>query len=182
MEKKLGRTPYRHEVFKKTHVKKNTNESDPNEWVKERAERTYQDYERHVREMGDSVQLTPEQSTQIWTEKVVGGSHKGRIYGMDSRTNVRRLQSGLEGIGSSRQADAIDGVQIAAMSQQIAELTRALAESEKRRIKDKKSMNEQVEQIKEQVLNLARQPSPRYSRASTPDDSDDSDEYIENSP
>ncbi|XP_055826484.1 uncharacterized protein LOC129894908 [Solanum dulcamara] len=34
MEKELRRTFYRHEVFKKIHVKKETNVSDPDEWVR----------------------------------------------------------------------------------------------------------------------------------------------------
>ncbi|WMV45061.1 hypothetical protein MTR67_038446, partial [Solanum verrucosum] len=51
-----------------------------------------------------------------------------------------RLQSGLEGIGSSRQAEALDGVQIAAMSAQITKLTQALAESERRRVAEQESM------------------------------------------
>ncbi|KAG5598973.1 hypothetical protein H5410_030343 [Solanum commersonii] len=55
------------------------------------------------------------------------GTHKGRCYGLGSRNDVRHLHSGLEGIGSSRQAEALDGVQIAAMSDQIAKLTATLA-------------------------------------------------------
>ncbi|KAG5580125.1 hypothetical protein H5410_050752 [Solanum commersonii] len=51
-----------------------------------------------------------------------------------SRNDVRRLQSDLEDIGSSRQAEALDGVQIAAMLDQIAKLTMALAESERNRV------------------------------------------------
>ncbi|WMV57924.1 hypothetical protein MTR67_051309 [Solanum verrucosum] len=98
MEKELGRTPIELKVFKKTHVRKKENESDPNVWVEERAERTF---------------------------------------------------SGLEGIGSSRQAEAIDGVQIVAMSNQIAKLTAALAESERRRVAEQESMSETVQQIKE---------------------------------
>ncbi|WMV51000.1 hypothetical protein MTR67_044385 [Solanum verrucosum] len=41
MEKELGRTPIEPEVFKKTHVRKKENESDPNMWVEKRAERTF---------------------------------------------------------------------------------------------------------------------------------------------
>ncbi|KAG5570539.1 hypothetical protein H5410_060305 [Solanum commersonii] len=77
--------------------------------------------------LDSSVQLTTELSTQIWKERVVGGTHKGRYYGLGSQNDVRRLQSDLEGIGSSRQAEALDGVQIAAMLDQIAKLTVALA-------------------------------------------------------
>ncbi|WMV25878.1 hypothetical protein MTR67_019263 [Solanum verrucosum] len=91
-----------------------------------------------------SVEMTPELFTQIWKEKVVGGTHKGRCYGLGSRNDVRRLQSGLEGNGSSRQAEALDGVQIAAMSAQIAQLASALAESEQRRLTEQRSMSETV--------------------------------------
>ena len=55
----------------------------------------------------------PEESTKIWTEKVVVGAHKGRIYMMGSQNDVRRLQFCQEGIGLSRQAEAIDDFQIA---------------------------------------------------------------------
>ncbi|KAG5605103.1 hypothetical protein H5410_026595 [Solanum commersonii] len=71
--KKLGCTLIEPEVFKKTHVRKKENESDPNVWAEEKAERTF-----------------------------------GICYGLGSRNDARRLQSGLEGIGSSRQAEALD--------------------------------------------------------------------------
>ena len=90
-----------------------------------------------------------------------------------------RLQSGLEGIGSSRQAEALDGVQIAAMSDQIAKLTAALAESERKRVAEQQNMSETVQQIKEQV-NLARRPT-----TSAPDDTDDEsdeDDYVDLTP
>ncbi|WMV59567.1 hypothetical protein MTR67_052952 [Solanum verrucosum] len=127
-----------------------------------------------------SVQLTPELSTQIWKEKVVGETHKGRCYGPGSHNDVRRLQSGLEGIGSSRQAEALDGVQIVAMSDQIAKFTAALAESERKRVAEQQSMSETVQQIKEQVMNLARRPT-----TSAPDDTDDEsdeDDYVDLTP
>ncbi|KAG5626877.1 hypothetical protein H5410_012095 [Solanum commersonii] len=101
------------EVFKKTHVKKKENKSNPNVWVEERAERTFND--------------------------------------------VRRLQSGLK-----------------------AKLTAALAKSERRRVTERQSMSETVQQIKEQVINLTRRPT-----TSAPDDTDDeSDEedYVDLTP
>ncbi|WMV59869.1 hypothetical protein MTR67_053254 [Solanum verrucosum] len=139
MEKELGRTPIELEVFKKTHVKKKENESDPDVWIKERAERTFYVAEN----LDSSVEMTLKLSTQIWTEKVVDGTHKGRVYGRGSQSNVRRLQSGLEGIGSSCQAEALDGVQIAAMSVQIAHLTSTLVELEQRRVAEQQSMSGQ---------------------------------------
>ncbi|WMV33905.1 hypothetical protein MTR67_027290 [Solanum verrucosum] len=129
MEKELGRTSIEPEVFKNTHVRKKENESDPDVWVEERAERTF---------------------------------------------------SGLEGIGSSRQAEALDGVQIAAMSAQIAKLTAALAESEQRRITEQESMSETIQQIKEQVMNLARRPTT--SALDNIDDKSDEDDYVEPTP
>ncbi|WMV48519.1 hypothetical protein MTR67_041904, partial [Solanum verrucosum] len=174
-EKELGRTPIEPEVFKKTHVRKKENKSDPNVWVEERAERTFNDFHKYVAEnLDSSVQLTPELSTQIWKEKVVGGTHKGRCYGLGSRNDVRRLQSGLEGIGSSRQAEALDGVQIAAMSDQITKLIAALPESERKRVAEQQSMSETVQQIKEQVMNLARRPT-----TSAPDDTDDESDEVD---
>ncbi|WMV33055.1 hypothetical protein MTR67_026440 [Solanum verrucosum] len=52
--------------------------------------------------------------------------------------------SGLQDIGSSRQAEALDGVQIAAISAQIAHLTSALAELERRRVAEQQSMSATV--------------------------------------
>ncbi|WMV37314.1 hypothetical protein MTR67_030699, partial [Solanum verrucosum] len=159
MEKELGCTPIEPEVFKKTHVRKKETESDLDVWVEERAERTFNDFHQYVAEnLDSSVQLKPELSTQIWKEKV----------------------SGLEGIGSSRQAEVLDGVQIAAMSDQIAKLTATLVESERRRVAEQESMSETIQQIKEQVMNLARRPT-----TSAPDDTDDeSDEndYVDLTP
>ncbi|WMV46837.1 hypothetical protein MTR67_040222 [Solanum verrucosum] len=54
MEKELGRTPIEPEVFKKTHVRKKENESDPNVWVEERAKRTFNDSHQYVAENLDS--------------------------------------------------------------------------------------------------------------------------------
>ncbi|KAG5594544.1 hypothetical protein H5410_035776 [Solanum commersonii] len=127
------------------------------------------DFHLYVAEnLDSSVQLTHELSTQIWKEKVVGGTHKGRVYGLVSRNDVRRIQSSLEGIRSSRQAEAFDGVQIAAMSAQITKLIAALVDLEWIRVAEQESMSETVQQLKEQVMNLARRPT-----TSAPDDTDD---------
>ncbi|WMV29488.1 hypothetical protein MTR67_022873, partial [Solanum verrucosum] len=99
---------------------------------------------------------------------------------LGSRNDVRRLLSNLEGIGSSRQAEAVDGVQIAAMSAQITKLIAALAESERRRVAEQQSMSETVQQIKEQVMNLARRPTT--SAPNDTDDESDDDDYIEPTP
>ncbi|WMV23189.1 hypothetical protein MTR67_016574 [Solanum verrucosum] len=181
MEKELGRTPIEPEVFKKTHVRKKENEADPDVWMEERAERPFNDFHKYIAEnLDSSVQLTPELSTQIWKEKVVRGTYKGRCYGLGSRNDIRRLQSGLESIGSSRQAEALDGVQIAAMSNQIAKLTTALAESERKRVDEQQSMSETVHQIKEQVMNLARRPTT--SAPNDTDDESDEDDYVDFTP
>lgn len=34
------------------------------------------EYERHMLDMGDSVQLTPEESTQIWLKKWLGDTRE----------------------------------------------------------------------------------------------------------
>ncbi|KAG5632385.1 hypothetical protein H5410_004102 [Solanum commersonii] len=116
-----------------THVRKKENELDPNVWVEERAEQTF--FQHYVAEnLDSSVEMIPELSTQIWKEKVVGGIHKGRVYG-------------LEGIGSSSQAEAFDGVQIAAMSDQIAKLIAALTESERRRVAEQENMSKTIHHI-----------------------------------
>ncbi|KAG5610429.1 hypothetical protein H5410_021710 [Solanum commersonii] len=129
------------------------------------------DFHKYVDENLDS---------SIWKEKVVGGTHKGRCYGLGSHNDVRRLQSGLEGIGSSRQAEALDGVHIVAMLDQITKLTAALAESERKRVVEQQSKSETVQQIKEQVMNLARRPTT--SALDDTDDESDEDDYVNLTP
>ncbi|WMV41978.1 hypothetical protein MTR67_035363 [Solanum verrucosum] len=80
------------EVFKRTHVKKKENKSDPDVWVAERPNELL---------LSKRCKTTP---------------------------------VNLQGVGSSRQAETLDGVQIAAMSAQIAQLTSALTELERRRV------------------------------------------------
>ncbi|WMV41849.1 hypothetical protein MTR67_035234 [Solanum verrucosum] len=66
------------------------------------------------------------------------------------------------------------------MSSQITKITAALADSEQRRVAEQESMSETVQQIKEQVMNLARRPT-----TSAPDDTDDEsddDDYVEPTP
>uniref|UniRef100_M1C783 Transposase-associated domain-containing protein n=1 Tax=Solanum tuberosum TaxID=4113 RepID=M1C783_SOLTU len=80
----------------------------------------------------------------------------------------------LQGIGSSRQAEELDGVQIGAMSAQISQLTSALVESERRRVVEQQSMSAIVQRTKKLVLNLARRPT-----TSAPEDTDDDNEEEE---
>ncbi|WMV58698.1 hypothetical protein MTR67_052083 [Solanum verrucosum] len=66
------------------------------------------------------------------------------------------------------------------MSDQIAKLTAALPESKQRRVAEQQSMSETVQQIKEQVMNLARRPTTL-----APDDTDDEsdeDDYVNLTP
>ncbi|KAG5620035.1 hypothetical protein H5410_005253 [Solanum commersonii] len=131
--------------------------------------KTHNDFHQYVAENLDNLE-----------RKVVGGTHKGRCYGLSSRNDVRRLHSGIEDIGSSRQAEALDGVQIVVMSDQIAKLTAALAESKRRRVAEQESMSETVQQIKEQVMNLAHRPTT--SAPNDTDDESDEDYYVDLTP
>ncbi|KAG5628272.1 hypothetical protein H5410_013490 [Solanum commersonii] len=136
-EKELGRTLIEPEVFKKTHVKKKENESDPDVWVEERNE-----FHQYVAENLDS-----------------------------SQNDIRRLQSGLEGIGSSRQEEALD-----------TQLTSVLTESKRRRVAEQQSMSVIVQEIKEQVLNLTRRPTTSSLVEDTDDDSDEDDDFVDRTP
>lgn len=99
-------------------------------------------FQNYVGENVDSlVQMTLQLSTHIWTEKVIGGAHKGRVYVLGSQNDVRWLQSGLERIGSSSQVETLDSVQIAAMSDHIAKLTTAYAKSKQKRVVKQQSMS-----------------------------------------
>ncbi|WMV20149.1 hypothetical protein MTR67_013534 [Solanum verrucosum] len=95
---------------------------------------------------------------------------------------ITREMSGLQGIGSSRQAELLDGVQIVAMSAQIAQLTLALANSEQRRVAEQQSMSATVQQIKEQVLNLARRPTTSSLDEDIDDDSEEKDDFVDRTP
>ncbi|KAF3627617.1 hypothetical protein FXO38_28663, partial [Capsicum annuum] len=109
-------------------VREMTNESDPDVWVEPRAENANNEYIRCLSEFG-STQPTQEEVNKIWTKKVAGGKKKGKTYGFSSQNELRRLRAGWVGIGSSSQAEAVDGVQLATMLQQITDLSRAFAQS-----------------------------------------------------
>lgn len=70
------------------------------------------------------------------------GTHKGRFYGLGCRNDVRQLQSGLEGIGTSGQVEALDVVQSVVMSAQIVQLTLLREESERRRVAEQRNMSD----------------------------------------
>ncbi|WMV50844.1 hypothetical protein MTR67_044229 [Solanum verrucosum] len=61
-------------------------------------------------------------------------------------------------------------------------LTSTLAESEWRRLAEQQSMSETVQQIKEQVLNLARRPTTSSPAEDTDDDSDEGDDFVYRTP
>ncbi|WMV07879.1 hypothetical protein MTR67_001264 [Solanum verrucosum] len=66
------------------------------------------------------------------------------------------------------------------MSAQIEKLTVALQESERKRVAEQESISATVQQIKEQVLNLARRPTSHSSPAEgTDDDNEEDDHYID---
>ncbi|KAG5631216.1 hypothetical protein H5410_002933 [Solanum commersonii] len=114
------------------------------------------EYELHVLVMGNIWSNSRLKSSlkSFRLKKVVGDTYEQNLWN-DSQNNVQRLQSNLEGIGSSHQAGCL-------------------------------TMNETIQQIKEQVLNFARrQIASCSSRGSSPTkDTDDSgeDEYIESTP
>lgn len=105
------------------------------------------------------------------------GTPEDRVYGLGSRNNVRLLQLGLKGVGSSSQVKELDGVQIFAMSYQIAKHTKPLAQSKKRRVDEKESMSTTIQKIKEQQMNLARRPTT-LAPNDTNENSDEND-YVE---
>ncbi|KAG5632411.1 hypothetical protein H5410_004128 [Solanum commersonii] len=111
--------------------------------------------------------LRPASSKQ---STLAAGEESNNISGQLTPTSIQCPSPLIE-------AEALDGVQIAAMSNQIAKLTAALVESERKRVDEQQSMSETVQQIKEQVMNLARRPT-----TSAPDDTDDEsdeDDYVD---
>ncbi|KAM3320884.1 hypothetical protein P3S67_008086 [Capsicum chacoense] len=110
-----------------------------------------------------------------WREEKKKG---GKTYAFGSRNELRRLHAGWAGIGSSRQAETIDGVQLAAMSQQITDLSRAFAQS----IAQNEVMSKTVKELKKQVVSMSR----RRHRSPSPDSSSkeetESDEFVDTTP
>ncbi|KAG5628099.1 hypothetical protein H5410_013317, partial [Solanum commersonii] len=76
-----------------------------------------------------------------FSRRLMSGRKKRRscVGGGKSRMNFC-----VEGIGLSHQAEALDGVQITAMSAQITKLTAALANLERRRVAEQENMSEIV--------------------------------------
>ncbi|WMV41992.1 hypothetical protein MTR67_035377 [Solanum verrucosum] len=68
------------------------------------------------------------------------------------------------------------------MLAQIAQLTSALEESERRRVVEQQSMSATVQEIKEQVLNLARRPTTSSPAKDTNDDSDEDGDFVDRTP
>ncbi|WMV51144.1 hypothetical protein MTR67_044529 [Solanum verrucosum] len=69
------------------------------------------------------------------------------------------------------------------MLAQIAQLTSALAELERRIVAEQQSMSATVQQIKEQVLNLARRPTTPSAPEDTDDDSEEEDDdFVDRTP
>ena len=119
----------------------------------------------------------PELEIDFWC-RAVGGVQKGRAYGLGPRNNLSRLRSGLRGEGSSRQAEGVDDVQVAAMAQQIAELNRKLAETEARRVEESNTMKANIELLMAQVkshIACGRFGVPPSPPPSDPEDDDDGD-------
>ncbi|WMV33052.1 hypothetical protein MTR67_026437 [Solanum verrucosum] len=134
-----------------------------------------------TREMEKELECTPIEP-EVFKKTHV--KKKENESGLDVWVEERaeRTFSGLQGIGSSRQAEALDGVQIAAILAQIAQLTSTLAELERRRVAEQQSMSETVQEIKEQVMNLARQPTTSSPAEDTDDDSDEDDDFVDSTP
>ncbi|XP_047256357.1 uncharacterized protein LOC124889237 [Capsicum annuum] len=111
-------------------------------------------------------------SKKWWEEK------KGKSYGFGSQNELRRLRAGWVGIGSSRQVEAIDGVQLVALSQQITDLSRAFAQS----VAQNEVMSKTVEELKKQVVSMShhrhRSPSPDSSSK----EETESDEFVDPTP
>ncbi|KAG5575927.1 hypothetical protein H5410_056061 [Solanum commersonii] len=108
----------------------------------------FNEFKYVVENLDSSVQMTPELSTQIWTEKVVGGHT--RVESM-----VEALETITTYIGTGR--------------------VRA------ERVAEQQSMSATVQQIKKQVLNLARQPTTSALEV-TDDDSDEDDDFVDRTP
>ncbi|XP_060201908.1 uncharacterized protein LOC132630341 [Lycium barbarum] len=147
--------PTQDQLFLKTHIKKKKQESDPTLWVEDRARNSYTQYMDHVDQYSQTQpehpsRPLPELEIDFWC-RAVGGVQKGRAYGLGPRNNLSHLRSGLRGEGSSRQAKGVDGVQVAAMAQQIAELNRKLAETEAKRVEESNTMKANIELLMAQI-------------------------------
>ncbi|KAM3394828.1 hypothetical protein P3S68_003831 [Capsicum galapagoense] len=104
-----------------------------------------------IRGLSLGLKMPMRNQVKFGLKKVTEGKKKGKTNGFGSRNELRRLRAGWAGIGSSRQAEAIDGVQLAPMSQQITDLSRAFAQS----VAQNKVMSKTVEELKKQVVSMS---------------------------
>ncbi|PHT39073.1 hypothetical protein CQW23_22646 [Capsicum baccatum] len=106
----------------------------------------------------------------IYVESLVCPFSKEEAADATKHKRLKKLQSRkpsdkeLAGIGSSRQAEATDSVQLAVVSQQIAQLTRAVAQS----IAQNEVTRKTVEELKKQMVSMPRR---RRRRSPSPDSS-----------
>ncbi|WMV49623.1 hypothetical protein MTR67_043008 [Solanum verrucosum] len=61
-------------------------------------------------------------------------------------------------------------------------LQSGLEESERRRVAEQQSMSATIQEIKEQVLNLAHRPTTSFPAEDTDDGSDENDDFVDRTP
>nr|XP_016513084.1 PREDICTED: uncharacterized protein LOC107830116 [Nicotiana tabacum] len=124
MEKEKGRFVTYAEVFEDKHMKKKKDGT--KEWVEPRATRTYEAYQKRLKEWrqsqpdsedGSSTQVSLNDVASIWTH-VVGGAKKGRTYGLESQYSVGCPTTLLSGETSNSQ----DHKEVEALRKEVEEL------------------------------------------------------------
>ncbi|XP_075108828.1 uncharacterized protein LOC107830281 [Nicotiana tabacum] len=182
MEKKLGRPMKQDELFKETHiVKKKKKETDQERWVEGRASTSHGRFTTKVgefirsqppNESGEPIQPSDEDAERMWTE-AASFPKWGKVYGLPIK-KFHRYKCGMQGIGTSSQAEQLDGESLSAMRETVTKLTselEAAKEREKLRYAQYIGMQAQYQSMQEQLKSLLASggfPIPR-SRESSPE-------------
>ncbi|XP_075080318.1 uncharacterized protein LOC142165839 [Nicotiana tabacum] len=164
MEKKLGRSMNQDELFMETHIVKKKKETNQERWVEGRASTVHDRFRVEAEELirsqppnesGAPFQLSAEDVERLWT-RAVGGPKWGKVYGLPTKT-FHRYRCGMQGIGTSSQAEQLDGESLSAMRETVTKLTSELeASKEREKLRDAQYIGvvAQCQSMQEQIKNL----------------------------
>uniref|UniRef100_A0A1U7VR37 Uncharacterized protein LOC104216081 n=1 Tax=Nicotiana sylvestris TaxID=4096 RepID=A0A1U7VR37_NICSY len=106
-------------------------------------------------ESGAPFQLSAEDVERLWT-RAAGGPKWGKVYGLPTKT-FHRYRCGMQGIGTSSQAEQLDGESLSAMRETVTKLTSELeASKEREKLRDAQYIGvvAQCQSMQEQIKNL----------------------------
>nr|XP_016447797.1 PREDICTED: uncharacterized protein LOC107772846 [Nicotiana tabacum] len=132
------------ELFKETHIVKKKKETDQERWIEGRASTVHGRFTAEVEEFirsqppnesGEPIQPSDEDAERMWTE-TAGGPKWGKVCGLLTK-KFHRYKCGMQGIGTSSQAEQLDGEILSAMWETMTKLTSELeAAKEREKLRD----------------------------------------------